>query len=208
MTTPYLAHSTAELIEWVVKDYIPKGYYFYAPGLTPHDDDPVEFDREILDQIEASKWALHGQKGQADVQYLRFNRLFLIAATEGFLSFLPDQAERIKDIRKTSLGIDGHEINCLRSRGGKCRASVRIHPEYFAAMMEKYVRLAATSSAEDLGIYLLRLGRALYPTVREELGIVLQAVNRKRKVAGLEIVPRTAIGLKQAPVKPFKPKVQ
>ena len=58
-------------------------------------------------------------------------------------------------------------------------------------------------TVEDLYRELRAIPYEPYAPVRDQLRGVLREVNRRRKAAGLELVPLDALGWRRVPVKPF-----
>jgi hypothetical protein len=139
------------------------------------------------------------------VQYLRYGRFYVIIATHGVHFFFSAEAKRLRDVRKTPILFMCYAIGYRQARGGGgYHASVRINREYFRELKEQFLAAAVHSSVEDLGDSLHGLPFEPDAPVRVQLQTLLRAVNRKRKVAGLELVPYTAIRQRRAPVKPFE----
>jgi hypothetical protein len=206
---PFLANSTGELIRQLITDCIPNSYYFFLNGYTPEDEEPTETDSIILNMIEAAKWRMGSRKDQAQVQYLRHHRTYLLLATAGVHPIINDNAHLVRDIRKTPLGFNGYSISCQRVRGGSgYRGSVQVGVQYFGVFREKFLAMSVRSSAVEMTDAFLALNFEPYPPVHEQLGALLKAVNEKRRAAGLELVRRSAVGLGGATVKSIKPMVK
>src|SRR3954463_15579288 len=102
-----VATSLEGFVQQLAVAYIAHGYYFYVTGFVPEGKDPEAIDRKLLDKygIRLSKFSRYRRKalGQASIQYLRFERFFVLIATHGkHLFFLDDkeggEGERIKDV--------------------------------------------------------------------------------------------------------------
>lgn len=204
-----VATSVAGFVQQLAVGYLAHGYYFYVRGHIPDPKDPARTDQKILDQygIALSKWARHRRRkqGAASVQYLRHGRFYVILATHGRHPFFAAEAQQIRDFRRHPLFFMGYSIGCRRARGGGAyHASVRIQREAFGELKAQFQRMAVHRSVEDL----VREFRALpfepYAPVRDQLRILLRAVNRGRKAAGLEPVPREALRRRRFPVRPFE----
>lgn len=142
--------------------------------------------------------------GLANVQYLRFDRFFVIMATHGQHPFFEREAGQIHDIRKRPLLFMGYSIGCWRARSGdRWHASVRIERETFHALKIKFERNVVHCSVEELCREFRSIPFEPYAPVRDQVRIISRAVNRRRKMAGLELLPKTALRFHRGAVKPF-----
>ena len=204
----YEATSVAGFVQQLAVAYIAKGYYFYVAGKIPDHKDPAKTDRKILEQygIAISKWtrARRKREGWANVQYLRYKRVYVIIATHGLHPFFAAEANRLCDIRRHPIWFMGYSISCRRARGGGAyHASVRIDHDRFAELKSRFEAAAPHLSVEELISALRSLQFEPYAPVRAQFCGLLRAVNRRRKSANLELVPREALRLQRAPVQPF-----
>jgi hypothetical protein len=188
--------------------YITNGYYFYVAGRIPEHKDPAKTDRKILEQydIAVSKWARARRKreGRANLHYLRYKRLYVIIATHGVHPFFAAEANRLRDIRRNPISFMGYSIGCRRGRGGGAyHASVRIHRERFAELKARFEAAAPHLSVEELCAALRSLHFEPYAPVRVQFCGLLRAVNQRRKLAALELVPVSALRFRRSPVHPF-----
>jgi len=203
-----VATSIAGFVQQLAVGYVANGYYFYVAGRIPNGKEPAKTDEKIILQygIAMSKWARARRKagGGAKVQYLRFDRFYAILATHGEHPFFAAEAKQIRDIRKHPLHFMGYSIGCRRGRYGRgLHASVRIHRNLFHELKARLERIAVQASVEELCGELRAVPVEPYAPVRDQMRIILRAVNRRRKVAGLEMVPFTALRLRRVPIKPF-----
>lgn len=203
------ATSVAGFIQQLAVGYIANGYFFFVTGHIPDHKDPATIDQKLIGQygIDLSKWSRARRKkaGQANVQYLRYNRFFVLLAQHGEHPFFTAEADQIRDIRKQPLRFMGYSIGCRRARDGRSfHASVRIQREIYHELKARFKRAAICCSVEDLCRELRAIEYEPYAPVRDQLRGILRAVNRRRKLAGLELVPPGALWLRRVPVKPFK----
>jgi hypothetical protein len=178
-------------------------------GQVPEDKDPAPVDRKIIRQygIDVSKWSRARRKkaGQARVQYLRYDRFFVILATHGEHPFFAAEGNQVRDIRRQPLHFMGYSIACSKGRDGrKWHPSVRIAREVCRELKARYAAVAVHRPAEDLCRELGTIALEPYAPVRDQLRGILRAVNHRRHAAGLEPVPASAIGWRRVPVKPFE----
>jgi hypothetical protein len=103
-TMPYRCEATTVpgFVQQVAVSYVANGYLFYVAGCVPAGKDPRTIDGKILERygIAISKWAKARRKslGQANLQYIRFERFFLILATHGQHRFFHEEAKVIRDV--------------------------------------------------------------------------------------------------------------
>jgi hypothetical protein len=205
-----VATSVAGFVQQLAVAYVTHGYWFYVTGHIPEHKNPVLTDRKLIKRygIDVSKWTRARRKcaGEANVQYLRYGRFFLLLATHGKHRFFAAERKQLRDIRRTPLNFMGYSIACRRGRtGGKHHASVRIHRERFGELKAQFERIAVQHSVEEICGELRAIPYEPYAPVCDQLRILLRAVNRRRKVASLELVPWTALRLRRVPLKPFAP---
>jgi len=204
-----VATSVAGFVQQLAVAYISKGYYFYVAGRIPEHKDPAKTDRKILEQysIAMSKWARARRKreGRANLHYLRFLRFYVIIATHDVHPFFAAEATRLRDVRRNPISFAGYSIGCRPARGGgKYHASVRIDRERFAELKARFEAAAPHLSIEELCSALRSLRFEPYAPVRAQFCCLLRAVNRRRKLAGLEPVPRSVLRLRRRPVRVFE----
>ena len=208
MTYRCVATSVAGFVQQLAVCYVARGYYFYVTGRIPERKDPARIDAKLIAQynLAVSKWtrARRRRGGQASVQYLRYDRFFVIIATHGEHPFFRAEGGQIHDFRKRPLHFMGYAIGCRRARGGGTwHASVRIQREACAELKAHLARLAVHRSVEELGRELRAIPYEPYAPVRDQLRGLLRAANHRRHAAGLELIPREALRLRRGPVKPF-----
>jgi len=202
----YDATTAAGFLQQLAVAYLGHGYWFYVTGRVPEGKDPAVVDRKLLAkyQVELSKWARARRKaaGLANVQYLRFGRFFVLVATRGEHPFFKGE-EHFKDAREEPIRFGAYSVSVKRGVDGRWHPSVRLHPETYRELRAHLVGIATHRSVEALASELRRLPFEPYAPVRRQLLNVLRALNRARRVAGLESVPVSALRLSRRGVKPF-----
>lgn len=203
------ATSVAGFVQQLAVAYVTKGYWFYVTGWIPRTKAPEEVDRKLIDRygIDVSKWARRRRwkRGQAKVQYLRHGEFFVLLATHGQHPFFAAEGKQVKDIRKAPIYFMGYAIGARLARSGTTwHASVRIDRTAFRERKAYFQSIAVFHSVEDLAAALRRIEYEPYAPVRDQLRQILRAVNRRRKAAGLELVPVAAIARRRRPVRPFE----
>ena len=200
--------SAAGFVQQLAVSYVSNGYWFYVTGRVPDHKDPAALDQKIITQygLDISKWerARRKRSGLANVQYLRHRRFFVVLATHGEHLFFTAEGSQVRDIRERPIYFMGYSIGCRQARHGKeWHVSVRIQRELCRELKAHLESLALKLPVEELVRELQRIDYEPFAPVRAQIRAILRAVNRKRKAAGLELVPRQAFDSHRYPVKPF-----
>ena len=205
---PYLcvATSVEGFIQQLAVGYVSRGYHFYVAGAVPDGADPRAVDRKLISKygITSSKHVRTRKKkrGEANVQYLRFGRFFLLLATKGRHRFFENETN-IKDLRRCTIRFAGYSVGVGRGRDGKPHASVRIDGIEFQLLKRKFLGMALTANFEILAARLRSLQFAPYAPVRKQYVRLLREVNHARRLAGIEVLPLQVLPLRRRPVRPF-----
>ena len=200
--------SVAGFIQQLAVSCVAQGYYFYVTGKIPPHKDAARTDQKLISRygIGVSKWVRCRRKrsGLANVRFLRHGPFFVIIATHGEHPFFTAEASQIHDIRRKPIRFAGYSVGCGKARReGKLHASVRIDREDFSRLKQSFESLAVHRSSEFIWQALHSLPYEPYAPVKNQLRIILRAVNRRRNAAGLEPVAWDAIRRRRVPVKPF-----
>ncbi len=200
------AASIEGFIQQLAVSYVAKGYWFYVTGRIPPHKDPRRVDQKLIERygLEVSKYARARRKraGLANVQYLRLGHVYALLATKGEHPFFAAEGRCVRDLRRVPLKVFGYAVS-YRMNGGRGHASVRIERQRYGELKAYFDALALHRSIASLAVELSELPFAPYAPVRRQLLMVVNAVNRRRRVAGLEPVPLTVLRLRRSPVKPF-----
>lgn len=188
-------------IQQLAVGYVSRGYVFYVTGWLPERKDPSEVDRRLVAKygIDVSKWARARRKraGYANLQYLRFERFFVILATPGRHPFFEQEAKLIRDCRETPIKFGGYAVG---STGRNAR--VRIEREQYNLLKAYFSELALRRSAANLERMIATLPFEPYAGVyRQKWGLV-RAVNEIRKAAGYDLIT-PELRRKRRLVRPF-----
>jgi hypothetical protein len=193
-------------IQQLAVSYVAKGYWFYVTGRIPPHKDPRRVDQKLIARygLEVSKYVRARRKraGLASVQYLRLGQVYVLLATKGEHPFFAAEAKCVRDLRRVPLKVFGYAVS-YRVNGGRGHASVRIERQRYCELRAYFEALALHRSIAGLAVELRELPFAPYAPVKRQLLMVVNGVNRRRRVAGLEPVPLTALRLRRSPVKPF-----
>src|SRR5262245_16793792 len=89
------ATSVEGFVQQRAVSYLGNGYWFYVTGEIPEGKDPAKVDEKLLARyrIDLSKWARARRKraGFANLQYIRFERFFVLLATHGVHPFFEEE---------------------------------------------------------------------------------------------------------------------
>ena len=182
--------------------YLAHGYWFYVAGTVPDRKDPRGVDRKLVERygIDVSKWSRARRKraGEANLQYLRYGRFFVLLATHGRHPFFAAEGEAVRDARRVPIRFHGY---ALSHRGG--HPHVRIEQGEYARLKAHFLDLAVRRPVDHLTAELGRLPFEPYAPIWRQLLAVLRGVNRARKTAGLEPVPTTCFRFQRRVCRPF-----
>lgn len=195
--------TTAEgFVQQLAVSYLRNGYFFYVAGHVPEGKDPAAVDRKLVERyaIDLSKWERMRRKkaGQANMQYLRFGRFFLLLATHGEHRFFEEETKVIRDARREPVRFAGYSVS---HRGG--HPHVRIDRTEYRLLKERLLSLALRRTEGELTREFTSLAFEPYAPVRRQMLNLLRAVNERRKAAGLAPVPVTCIRMKRRIYRPF-----
>lgn len=197
------ATSLEGFIQQLAVSYVKNGYVFYVTGRVPEGKDPRAIDRKLVERyrIDLSKWQRARRKrgGHANLQYLRFERFFVLLATPGEHEFFEHEKPVIRDCRRAPINFGGYAVS---HRAG--RACVRIERNQFNLLKAYFLDLATRRSAATLEAMLRSLPFEPYAPVRRQMLGLVRAVNRSRKAAGFEPVRATCVRLQRRIVRPFE----
>ncbi len=172
-------------IQQLAVGYVSRGYVFYVCGRVPERKEPHAVDRQLVAKygISISKWARARRKqaGYANLQYLRFERFFVLLATPGRHPFFEQEAKLVRDCRETPIKFGGYAVG---STGRNAR--VRIEREQYNLLKAHFSELALRRSAKTLERMIATLPFEPYAAVyRQKCGLI-RAVNEVRKAAGYD----------------------
>lgn len=123
----------------------------------------------------------------------------MLIATHGQHRFSEEEADMIRDIRRTSFKIGGHRVSHPNGH-----ASVCIAQKAYTRLRAYLTNLAPRRSAEHMAGEFQMLHYEPYAPVRRQLLNLLRAVNQTRKQAGFELVPAERLRLKRRIYRPFE----
>lgn len=200
---PYLTFSVGGFLQQVAVCYLRDGYWFYVQGQVRPGKDSFEVDRQILSRYrpDGSKDVRYRrrQRGEANLQYIRFERDFLIMATHGEHAFFEREREAIRDARRCPVKFRGHAVSYKAGH-----SIVRIQEDAYADLKAYFLGIACKRPREVLVEEFATLPFELYKPVLKQLHSLCQAVNRHRFSAGLLPVPPSCIRARRTIYRPFE----
>src|SRR5437762_11820051 len=109
------ATSVAGFIQQLAVSYVGHGYVFYVTGEIPERKDPRGVDEKLVAKygLASGKTSRARRKaaGLANVQYLRYGRLFVLLSTPGKHPIFDEEREFIRDARKVPIKFGGYSIS-------------------------------------------------------------------------------------------------
>lgn len=201
----YEATSAEGFLQQLAVCYLKNRYQFYVRGCLREGKDLGEFDRRIIEKygIAKSKHARYRSKGrgEANVQYLRYGREYILLATVGFHRFYEVERPAIRDAGRVPIRFGDYAI---AYQNGHPR--VRISEERFKDLKAYFRGVATVRAAKVLWAEFRTLPYEPDAPVRGQLFRLLGEVNRLRKAAGMKLVDGSAIRIKRQIVRPFERK--
>ena len=208
MEYKFEATSLAGFIQQLAVAYVQHGYWFYVMGVIPEHKELRTVDEKLLRKydVRISRWERARRKaiGMANVHYLRHQRFFVLIATKGWHEFRIEEADVVRDVRRSPIAYGGYSVGYRKGADQKWHASVRIHPLEYRWLKSYFVELATHRDVANIGREFRSLPFEPYAPIRRQLLNILRAVNRQRKQAGLAPVPHTELRLRRRVVRPFE----
>jgi len=196
------ALSVEGFIQQLAVCYVGRGYFFYVTGQVPEHKDPRAIDEKLIQQYDIgrskwSKWRGYHKHREAKVQYIRYQRFFVILGSYGSHNFRRREARCIQDARDTPIKFAGYSVSF---RGG--HVCVRIEVEREKSLKTELVD-RALEPREALEATVYNLPFEPYKPIRQQLLTILREVNRVRSASGLEALSDLCIRYRRKIVRPF-----
>ena len=192
-------------VQQLATNLVNRGYWSYFAGRIPEKKNPAAVDAKLIDhyRLDLSKFqrARRKKNGHASVAYLRYGRVYVLAATAGHHPIFDEHAFR--DVRFHPITFHGYSIGCGKGSDGKLHASVRIEAAAFNELLAYFTSIAVHRSAETLADELHGIRFEPYARVRRQLLRLLREVNLRRLAAGFDLVSVSALRLRRVPTKVF-----
>ena len=209
-----VATSPEGLVQQVAVCYLRHGYWWYVAGQIPHGKDSVAVDCKLVKKYEIDltdrQRAYRKKRGLANMQYIRYDRWFLLLVTAGHHRFKQEERNSIRDCRRCPIKFEGYSISYRRSgitpKGGgpvKWHSCVRIDPQTYRELKAYFIDRACHRSAEFIASEFARIPYARYAPVRRQMIQILRGVNAVRQKNGFQQIPTAALRLRREIVSPF-----
>jgi hypothetical protein len=198
-----VSDSSIDLVRQLADYYLPNGFYFFAASKLPEVDATVE-DQQMLDRIEATKWASGGRWTDDSIGYMRCGRMVYLWAKDHQHPVFEQQSGIKGDIRFEPCVFWEYEVRAVKSRGHKYRAQIRISDFFYDCLAIKVTHHSTKYRPEELAELFKPYSSNLFPPVREQLVTLLRTANTKRREAGLEPVGQSTVGLGTAAVRTLR----
>jgi hypothetical protein len=197
------AASVAGFVQQLAVAYVGHGYFFYVSGEIPDGKDPCAVDQKLIAKyglaIRKTARARRKAAGLANVQYLRYQRAFVLLATLGKHIFFEEEREFICDAREVPIKFAGYAISY---RAG--HPHVRIEQSRYLELKAYLADVAIHRKRERLEEQFRRLPFEPYAPVRSQVHSILREVNRRRGLAQFEAVPSSCIRVRRRIQSPFE----
>ena len=99
-------------VQQLAVSYLRHGYWWYVAGKIPDQKNPSDVDARLIDKYgidvsEPTRWR-RKKLQKANMQYLRFERIFILVATKGNHQFYETEAKALRDIREVPFRAFGY----------------------------------------------------------------------------------------------------
>ena len=221
MEYKYEVTSLVGYLQRVATHLLPKGYYFFVQGLVPEGKSTSAVDAKLLAKYDVAKtegarrW--RKSQGLGNVQYVRFDRSWILLATHGDHPIREGEGDNLKDVRRTPLRIGDYTIYVKRGNylkklsadepvapDGRWRVRVLIARKPYLELCAYFLSIACHRRAETLSQELFSLPYVPYAPVRKQLLKLLRLINAKRQAAGYAKIPPTCLRFKREIVRAFE----
>lgn len=217
----YEVTSPVGFLQRVATHLLPHGYWFFTQGVVPEGKDPAMLDAKLLVKYDvvksegARRW--RKSQGLGNVQYVRFERSWMLLATHGHHVIREGEAGNLKDVRRSPLRIGDYTVYVKRGNylkktlpesralpDGRWRVRVLIAREPYRELCAYFLSIACHRRADALAEELFSLPYVPYAPVRKQLLKLLRLVNAKRQAAGYAKIPPTCLQMRREIVRAFE----
>lgn len=216
MSYQCVATSLEGFVQQVAVCYIRHGYWWYVSGVIPEQKDPERIDQKMIakygiDVSATTRWR-RKRAGQANLQYIRFRRRFVIMATQGAHRFKEVERAQLRDVRSVPIRIGGYSISCRRGgrtrtgeRDSRLHSHVQIDWPVYKELKAEFLAIACRRTARQLTQELWLFPFEPYAPVRRQLLTIYKTINQMRRRRRQLLIPKEALPLRRRIVKPFEP---
>jgi len=202
----YIASSEAGFVQQVVR-CVSKGYCYYVFGTVGQGKSAVKIDQKLLGKFDIAKSpsarCRAKQRGEANVQYIRFENFWLMMCTAKGRHHWKDEHTDAEgnptyfDFRDKALEVGRYAI-ALRRDGQdkqKYRVRVALNLEAYKDLRAFYFEKGKHWSVERLADSLRREVKGLlaYRPIRVQMIELVRQINKRRRVQGFDRVPYRAL---------------
>jgi hypothetical protein len=225
MEYKYEVTSLVGYLQRVATHLLPKGYYFFVQGTVPDRKDPAALDQKFLTKYDVAKsegarrW--RKSQGLGNVQYVRFERSWILLATHGDHAIREGEGDNLKDVRRVPIRIGDYSLTVKRGNylkkgrteesptpDGRWRVRVLIAREPYRELCAYFLSIACHRRADTLAEELSSLPYEPYAPVRKQLLKLLRLINAKRQASGYPKIPTTCLRFKRGILRAFEPVVE
>lgn len=213
------ATSEAALVRQLAVHTFPHGYFYYVTGTIGVKKDPSNTDEHFIRKYKlADSWGekqrfLRKRDGLANLRYYRFERTWILCWTDGDHWIWNSKKEGgedgyFSDIRNKEepLVFRGrYEMVLVYGTNGKPHTRVGIPKRQLDALDAYFTSIATRRSQSQLEYQIRNLVYEPYRQVWSELRSILWRVNRKRKAAGLPMIPLNTVRTRKTKARVFDP---
>jgi hypothetical protein len=208
------ASSLEGFVQQIACNYLPHGYWFFVTGHVPDRKRARYVDEKLVAKygIDVSRATRSRRKlaGNANLHYIRHERLFVLLATHGKHLFFDEEHACIRDVREAPIQYGGYSISYRRggrTRDGKPDPKWHSHIEIARAPYKDlegyYLDMARHRNADWLAQEFYQFPFEPYAPIRRQMLVLLRKVNRVRKRAGYTMLPPDVLPMRRRVVKPF-----
>lgn len=197
----YVATSEAGFVQQIVR-CVAKGYRYYTFGQVRRGKTPEQIDQVLLTKFGIAKSpsarSRAKQRGEANIQYLRYGEFWVMMATKGRHHWKEEHTDNegkpeYYDFREKALEVGSYAISSRPDGQNQARYRVRVvlNREAYKAIRALYLDRAKHWSVERIGEALRRDIRKLLPyrPIRVQLIELIRQMNKVRKPKGYERIP-------------------
>lgn len=199
--------SVEGFVQQLAVAYITHGYWFYVAGEIPEGKDSAAVDAKLIERygIAITKWARCRRKkqGLANMQYLRYERFFVLLATKGQHEFFERERASFRDVRRVPIKFANYSIGCRKGRDGRWHASIRMGREFHVGLKARWVEIGLRCGSRAVEAECATIVHEPYAPIRRQLYEALRAVNRARRTAGRGPVGTTTLPWLRRVVQPY-----
>jgi len=220
----YEATTREGFVQQIAVSYVRHGYYFFVQGRVPDGKDPRQLDRKILKRydfaLSKGKRFRRKERGESNLQYIRFGQQWVMLATKGEHQWFTDEASNVRDCRREPLLVQGYEISVVpggsvlnrlkenpegpKERDQKQRVRVKISKRSYEDLRAELLDKSRRRRADWYAMRFWNIGFEPYAPVRKQLLQLLRLVNAQRAARGIQKISPNIIRYKRRIVKPFE----